>query len=109
MHDEDSRMHRIINTNKEIPDPRPDAHSIVGLIKDAGHITGYELSDGSVVSREEGVQMARDGMIKDVGIAHKKDTEYLRSLPDDSDANNIGNLPARSLDSLGHDMGMDKR
>ena len=98
MHNDDAALHRIMNTMQEIPEPRDDALSIVALIKDAGHISGYELSDGSVVSREEGVRMARDGRIKDVGIAHKKDTEYLRSLPDNSEDNNIGSLPSRSAD-----------
>jgi hypothetical protein len=100
MHQEDSAMHHIVNTNKEVPRPRPDARSIVALIKDSGHVEGYELSDGSSVSREEGVRMAREGRIKGVAIAQKKDTEYLRSLPDDSESNNLGSLPSHSVDSF---------
>jgi|GEM_PF-1306050 len=100
MHEEDSVMHHIVNTNKEIPVPRSDALSIVALIKDSGHVEGYELSDGTAVSREVGVQMARDGMIKGVAVAQKKDTEYLRSLPDDSEGNNLGSLPTRDMDSF---------
>jgi hypothetical protein len=31
-------------------------------------------------------------------VAVKKDTEYLRSLPDDTENNNLGNLPSVSND-----------
>ena len=37
----------------EIPEPRPDAKNIVGLIKRRGRITGYQLSDGQTVSKAE--------------------------------------------------------
>lgn len=40
-----------------------------------GKITDYQLSDGSTVS---------------------KDSEYLKSLPDGSEDNNLGNLPSVS-------------
>ena len=38
----------------------------------------------------------KDGEIKGVGIAHRKDTEYLKSIPDGSENNNLGNLPSVS-------------
>ena len=84
------------NTLDEIPEPKSDAREIVGLIKHSGKIDGYQLSDGSTVSREEGVRMAKDGAIRGVGVAHRGDTEYLKSIPDDSDNNNLGNLPSVS-------------
>ncbi|MCI9664521.1 MAG: DUF3892 domain-containing protein [Lachnospiraceae bacterium] len=84
------------NTLDDIPTPQNDAKEIVGLTKSSGRITGYQLSDGSTVSKEEGVAMAKDGEIRGVGIAHRKDTEYLKSLPDDSENNNLGNLPSVS-------------
>jgi len=31
-----------------------------------------------------------------VGVAHRKDNEYLKSLPDGTEKNNLGNLPAVS-------------
>ena len=80
----------------EIPQPKPDAKTIVGTIKSRGRITGYQLSDGVKVSKEEGVQMAKNGEIQGVGVAHRKDTEYLRSLPDETENNNLGNLPSTS-------------
>lgn len=84
------------NTLDDIPTPKSDAKEIVGLVKSSGRVTGYQLSDGSEVSKQEGVALAKDGEIKGVGIAHRKDTEYLKSLPDDSESNNLGNLPSVS-------------
>lgn len=85
-----------LNTLDEIPNTKSDAKNIVGLVKQSGRISGYQLSDGSIVNKEEGVQMAKQGDIKGVGIAHRKDTEYLKSLPDGSENNNLGNLPSIS-------------
>ena len=84
------------NTLDEIPQPKSDAKEIVGLVKHSGKIHGYQLSDGSTVSKEEGVQMAKSGDIKGVGVAHRGDTEYLKSIPDNSDDNNLGSLPSVS-------------
>ena len=66
----------------------------MGLVKESGRITGYQLSDGSTVSREEGVALAKDGEIRGVGIAHRKDTEYLKSIPDETENNNLSSLPS---------------
>lgn len=84
------------NTLDEIPRIKGDAKEIVGLVKNGGRITGYQLSDGSTVSKEEGVALAKEGEIKNVGIAHRKDTEYLKSLPDGTEDNNLSNLPSVS-------------
>lgn len=77
----------------EIPNPKEDAVTITGLVKKSGRITGYQLSDDRIVSREEGVALAKDGQIRGVGIAHNKDTVYLKSLPDESESNNLASLP----------------
>ena len=84
----------------EVPEPKSDAKEVVGLVKTSGRVTGYQLSDGSTVSKEEGVNMAKAGEIEGVGIAHRKDNEYLKSLPDGSEDNNLGNLPAVSADDV---------
>lgn len=84
------------NTLDEIPKAKSDAREIVGLVKHSGKIDGYQLSDGSTVSKDEGVQMAKNGEIKGVGVAHRRDTEYLKSIPDDSENNNLGSLPTVS-------------
>lgn len=80
----------------EVPQPKADAKEIVGLVKTSGRITGYQLSDGETVSKEEGVAMAKAGEIQGVGVAHRKDSEYLKSLPDGTENNNLGNLPSIS-------------
>lgn len=80
----------------DVPTPKSDAKEIVGLVKNSGRITGYQLSDGSTVSKEEGVSMAKAGDIQGVGVAHRKDSEYLKSLPDNTENNNLGNLPSVS-------------
>lgn len=80
----------------DVPTPKVDAKEIVGLVKSSGRITGYQLSDGSTVSKEEGVSMAKAGDIQGVGVAHRKDSEYLKALPDGSEDNNLGNLPSVS-------------
>ena len=80
----------------DVPQAKADAKEIVGLVKSGGRITGYQLSDGSTVSKEEGVSMAKAGDIQGVGIAHRKDSEYLKSLPDGTEDNNLGNLPSVS-------------
>ena len=82
------------NTLDEIPQPKSDAKEIVGLVKHGGKVDGYQLSDGAVVSREEGVRMAKEGGIRGVGVAHRKDTEYLKSIPDETEINNLSNLPS---------------
>ena len=83
-------------TFDQIPQAKSNAKRIVGLVKESGKITGYQLSDGSTVSKEEGVSMAKAGDIQGVGIAHRKDSEYLKSLPDGTEDNNLGNLPSVS-------------
>ena len=80
----------------QIPTPKTDAKEIVGLVKSKGRISGYQLSDGTKVSREQGVSMAKSGDIKNVGISHRKDTEYLKSIPDGEEGNNLGSLPTVS-------------
>ena len=77
----------------EIPTLKEDAVTITGLVKKSGRITGYQLSDDRIVSREEGVALAKNGQIRGVGIAHNKDTVYLKSLPDESESNNLSSLP----------------
>ena len=84
------------NTLDQIPQANFNAKRIVGLVKKGGRITGYKLSDETFVSKPEAVSMAKQGQIAGVGIAHRGDTEYLKSIPDGSENNNLGNLPSVS-------------
>ncbi len=79
---------------QDVPQPKPDAKRITALVKKGGRITGYQLSDGRVLSKEEGIQLARQGGIQGVGIATRKGSEYLKSLPDENEGSNLGNLPS---------------
>ena len=72
-----------------------DAESIKKLIKSGGKVTGYELSNGQVLSKAEGVALAKQGGIKGVAIASRNGNEYLRSYPDSGEGNNLGNLPSK--------------
>lgn len=82
-----------MQTFSEIPTPKSDAKSIVGLIKESGTVTGYKLSSGEIITKFEAVEMAKEGGIFGVGIAKNGNTEYLRSLPDQSESNNLNSLP----------------
>ena len=84
------------NTLDQIPQSNPDAKRIVGLVKEGGRITGYQLSDNSIVEKQQAVNMAKQGQIADVGIAHRGDTEYLKSIPTGNENDNLGNLPSVS-------------
>lgn len=84
------------NTLDEIPSPKSDAKNIVGLVKNSGRVSGYQLSDGSIVDKQQGVDMAKNGDIKGVGVAHRNDTEYLKTIPDGDENNNLSNLPSIS-------------
>ena len=79
---------------EDIPDSNSNAKSIVALVKDRGRVSGYKLSDGSVLSKVEGVKLAKEGGIRGVGVAKRNGSEYLKSLPDESENNNLGNLPS---------------
>lgn len=83
--------------NKVVPNPTSDAMQITKLVKHSGDVTGYELSNGDVISKEQGVQMAKEGHISGVAVGiSRKGEEYLRSLPDDNEGNNLSALPSIS-------------
>ena len=88
-------------TLDQIPHVKTSAKRITGLVKEGSRITGYQLSDNSIVEKQQAVNMAKQGQIAGVGIAHRGDTEYLKSIPDGSENNNLGNLPSVSPDTQG--------
>ena len=49
--------------------PNKDAQRIEKLIRNNGKISGYQLSDGTVLSKAEGVALAKQGGIRGVAIA----------------------------------------
>ena len=91
----------IKQTLDQIPQVNSNAKRIVALIKEGGRVTGYQLSDNSIVEKQQAVDLAKQRQIAGVGIAHRGDTEYLKSIPDGSENNNLGNLPSVSPDAQG--------
>jgi hypothetical protein len=85
-----------MNALSEIPEPGENAKQITALKKDGGHVTGYQLSDGTVLDTPEAVNLAKQGGVAGVGISHRNGNEYLKSLPDDTENNNLSNLPSVS-------------
>ena len=90
------RQELVKQTLDQIPQAGINAKRITGLVKEGGRITGYQLSDNTIVEKQQAVDMAKQGQIAGVGIAHRGDTEYLKSIPDGSENNNLGNLPSIS-------------
>ena len=84
------------NTLDQIPKATADAKRIVGLVKESGRVTGYKLSDETFVDKNQAVQMAKQGQIAGVGVAHRKDNEYLKAIPNGNENDNLSNLPSFS-------------
>jgi len=82
---------------KEIPEPNSNAAQITALVKDSGAVVGYRLSNGQTLGKEEAVALARQGGIQGVGISERDGSEYLKSIPDGTESNNLSNLPSVSL------------
>ena len=71
------------------------SHYITSVLKSSnGEITGYQLENGQLISKAEGVDMAKQGLIEYVNVSvSKMGEEYLRSTPDEYAENNLSNLP----------------
>ena len=82
---------------KEIPTPNADAATITALVKDGGNVVGYQLSNGQTLNKEESVALAKQGGIQGVGISERDGTEYLKSIPDGTENNNLNSLPSVSF------------
>jgi len=79
---------------REVPVARPGAPHVTALVKDSGGVMGYQLSDGNILGKPEAVALARQGGIAGVGIAHRDGSEYLKSVPDNTQNNNLSSLPS---------------
>ena len=86
---------------KDVPEPNSNAASITALVKDSGKVVGYQLSNGQTVGKEEGVSLAKQGNIQGVGVSERYGNEYLKSIPDGTDSNNLSNLPSVSSSTVG--------
>lgn len=80
----------------KIPNEKNNAKEITRIIKKNNKVVGYELANEIEVDKEDAIRMAEDGLIKNVGIAHRGNTKYLKTIPDSNEFNNLDNLPTKS-------------
>ena len=59
----------------QIPQSNSNTKRIIVLVKEGDRITGHQLSDNSILERQQAVNIARRGQIAGVGVAHRGDTE----------------------------------
>lgn len=83
------------NANQIVSEGGQGAKSITKIVKHDQEVVGYELSDGSRVSMSTAIEMAKNNQLNHVGVStSKKGEPYIRSLADDDESNNLGNLPS---------------
>ena len=59
-----------------------------------GDITDVMLDNGNVYSINEAIMMTKDGLIEGVNVGKARNgREYLRSNPNDSEGDNLDNIP----------------
>ena len=92
-------VNNVKNTLDTIPTPKSDAKTITALVKQNGKVTGYKLSDNSILEKSEAISLVKSGGIAGVGVAHRGDSEYLKSIPDGSQNNNLSSLPSVSAET----------
>lgn len=80
----------------EIPVEQMDAKEITKILKNGNKVVGYEIAGEFSVTLDEAIELAREGKLKNIGIAHNKDTVYLKSIPDSNNNNNLSNLPSEN-------------
>lgn len=85
--------------NQIVSEGGDHAEEITKLIKSGGEVVGYELASGKHVSVHQAIEMAKNNQLRHVGVSTSKDgSEYIRSLADGNEANNLGNLPSITAD-----------
>lgn len=74
------------------------ALKIIGRREDEnGANTHYKFSDGKIVTRAEGVQMAKDGKLPDYNIIAVDGVEYLRDNLDENGKDKKDNIDSQPL------------
>ena len=87
--------------NKVVSEGGANAKAITKRIVNSGDVVGYELESGEHITVEQAIEMAKANELKHVGVSTSKDgSEYIRSLADRDESNNLGNLPSISSDNL---------
>ena len=72
----------------------PSTQKVTGLVKEGSTIVGYQLSNGQTLNKQEAVALAKQGGLQGVGVSERNGSEYLKSLPDSNESNNLSNLPS---------------
>jgi len=99
MHNHNNNVNLPMRAMREIPQAKAGAASITGLVKERGKVSGYQLSNGQTLNKQDAISLARGGGIAGVGISSRKGSEYLKSLPDGSGMNNLNALPTVNAQS----------
>ena len=87
--------------NKVVSEGGPNAKAITKRIVKSGEVVGYELESGEHVTIEQAIQMAKANELRHVGVSTSKDgSEYIRSLADSDESNNLGNLPSITAEDM---------
>ncbi len=81
---------------KFIPEYKADAKKITALVRKQGRVVGYQLSDGTILNKDQAVKECKAGNILGVGISERNGNEYLKSIPDGQESNNLTDLPSIS-------------
>lgn len=85
--------------NQVVSEGDEHAETIAKLIRSGGEVVGYELESGKQISVSQAIEMAKSNRLKHVGVSTSKDgSEYIRSLADGDESNNLGNLPSITSD-----------
>ena len=83
------------NINHIISEGKDTGKEIIKFIKQDNQVIGYVLSSGEKVNVEQAIGLAKAGELKHVGVSiSKSGKEYIRSLPDGDESNNLENLPS---------------
>lgn len=80
--------------NKVVSEGGVNAQAITKRIKKDSEVVGYELENGEHITVKQAIEMAKSNQLQHVGVSISKDgSEYIRSLADGDESNNLGNLP----------------
>ena len=82
-----------LNLNSSDLKTHTDKDGITALVKKDRVVTGYELSNGKRVSKQEAIELTTNNALLGVSVSSRNGEEYLRSLPDQNENNNLSSLP----------------
>lgn len=66
---------------------------IIAVHKEDGNIAAVKLDDGTILSKQEAIELTKQGGIKDVNVGRRGSREILRSNPINDAGQSLSNLP----------------